>query len=152
MHDEDYKNSFPVGVIPKNYSVWRDAIGSIILNFLEGAGITFVIALGFFSIPFVFELKVALTFITFIIVTAFEFKGCHDYTLIIAYAHYVKWKKSAKKYELGTADTATVKKHKEIKVPTGVFEKLKNTDWKAIVADYESKAKEKLENINSDKS
>ena len=142
--EQDYRESFPVGVIPKNYSVLRDAVSGLILNFIEGGVITFIISLLFFAVPFVKSLKISLCVITFIIVTTLEFKGCHDYTLIIAYAHYLKWKKTAKKYELGTALTATEKKHNELKVASTIVEKLKSVDWKAIVNDYQEKAKEKL--------
>ena len=150
MHDDEIRNSFPVGVVPKNYSVMRDAVGSVVLNFAEGSAITFILSLLYCSIPFVKPLKIALIAITFIIVTTFEFKGCHDYTLVIAYVHYLKWKKTAKKYELGTASTLREKKHIDVNVAKTFIDKLKSVDWKALVKDYEIKLKTKEDVGSSD--
>ncbi len=149
MMDENIKTSFPSGNIPKNSSVMRDALSGVILNFIEGLFLTAIIGGIVYLIPFVVPLKVSICVIAFIIITAFEFKGCHDYTLIIAYIHYLKWKKQAKKYELGTVETAPDKKKSTKEIGMALIEKLKNTEWKSIVSDYENKTKETLKKLNN---
>lgn len=134
------KMSKPVGFVPKNYSFLKEATGGIILNFVEGLFISSAISFIFYQIPFVRNLKIALCVITFILIIVFEFKGCHDYTLLIALYHYIKWKKSAKKYVLGTASQTSepVNKLSLTDMSKSVIEKAKTTVKKGKIADYES--------------
>ena len=135
--------SFPVGYIPKNYNVWKDIVGGAILNFIEGIGITFAISLLFCSVPFKFNIKVAFCILTFIIVMILEAKGSQDYTLLVSFMHYTKWKKSAKKYSIGTVTTAPIKKESSLKaISKNFINSAKSLDWKELTKKYEEKLKD----------
>lgn len=144
--DNENRQNFPYGYVPKNYSLMRDATSSIILNFVEGVGLATIVSLLLWQIPFVKVLKISITVIVFMLFLMFEFKGVHDYTLIVALVHYIKWKKGAKKYKLASAEETSDKG--EIKsisqTSAELLNKVKKFDWKGKLATYEKTIKDAI--------